>query len=113
MSAEYQKIQYHFASENALYMSYMPFIKQGGLFIRTKLMLPLNTMVILSISLLDNVEIYELEAKVVWITPRGAQGNKPAGLGLQFLGDTAKPLTSKIETHLAGLLKSLQLTDTM
>jgi type IV pilus assembly protein PilZ len=50
--------------------------------------------------------------KVVWITPKGAQGNKVAGIGVQFTGDTTIA-RDKIETYLAGALKSDRMTHTM
>jgi len=52
--------------------------------------------------------------KVVWVTPTGAQGNRAAGIGVQF-ADTAEgeAVRSKIETTLAGTLNADQPTQTM
>lgn len=102
-----------FSSEAALYLSYMPFLKGGGLFIRSTQMYPLGQQVSLSVVLLNEQEPFLVNGKVVWITPKGTQGNKPPGIGVQFLGDDSRYLTNKIETYLAGLLKSTQLTDTI
>lgn len=102
-----------YLNENALYMAYMPFIKGGGLFIRTHQSYALGNEVALSVSLINEPEPIMVEAKVVWITPKGAQGNKPSGIGVQFLGESSRYLSNKIETYLAGLLKSTQLTDTI
>ncbi|WP_131781667.1 PilZ domain-containing protein [Legionella gresilensis] len=102
-----------FPTEAALYMAYMPFIKGGGLFIRTNLTLPLGGKVKLSIKLIDEPDPYVIPAKVAWITPRGSQGNKPAGLGFQFQGEDARVLKNKIETYLTTMLKSTQITDTL
>lgn len=102
-----------YPTEAALYMAYMPFISGGGLFVRTNLMLPLGTKANLSLKLLNEVDSYIISAKVAWVTPKGSQGNKPAGLGFQFTGDDARVLKNKIETYLAAMLKSSQMTDTM
>jgi type IV pilus assembly protein PilZ len=49
---------------------------------------------------------------VIWVTPKGAQGNKVAGIGVQFTGDD-NIARNKIETFLAGALKSDRVTHTM
>ena len=52
--------------------------------------------------------------RVVWVTPTGAQGNRVAGIGVQF-ADSAEgeAVRSKIETTLAGTLNADQPTQTM
>lgn len=102
-----------FSDEELLYLAYMPFINGGGLFIRTKNIYPLGHQVSLSIQLLNEPENYLLEGKVVWITPKGAQGNKPTGIGVQFTSENSRYFCNKIETYLAGMLKSTQVTDTI
>ena len=102
-----------FTKEAALYQAYMPFIKGGGLFIRIEPNYSLGDMLHLSIKLMSEPENYELEGKVVWITPRGAQGNRPHGIGIQFIGENSRYFSNKIETYLAGMLKSSQNTDTI
>lgn len=102
-----------YTSEASLYLAYMPFVKGGGLFIRTKQVFQLGETVSLSIKLLSEDEPYQIDGKVVWITPIGAQGNKPPGIGVQFMGESSRYLCNKIETYLAGILKSTQTTDTI
>lgn len=103
----------HFKNENDLLQSYMPFLKDGGLFIRTKYDYELEDKITLIITLFDDPEVYTIESRVVWITPKGAQGNKSAGIGLQFLSENKRQVCNKIETYLAGRLKSVTSTDTM
>lgn len=91
----------------------MPFIKGGGLFIRTHQIYQLGTGLNLSIKLMDEQELYPVNGKIVWITPKSAQGNKLAGIGVQFISENSRYLCNKIETYLAGMLKSSQLTDTI
>lgn len=102
-----------FPTEETLYLAYMPFLSGGGIFVCTNQILPLTTVVQLSVRLLNESEPYFIDAKVAWITPRGAQGNKPAGLGFQFINENGRNLGNKIETILAVMLKSTQMTYTM
>lgn len=102
-----------FTSEASLYLAYMPFVKGGGLFIRTKHIFSLGEVVSLSIKLFNDEDSYLVDGKVIWRTPIGAQGNKPPGIGVQFMGENSRYVCNKIETYLAGMLKSTQITDTI
>ncbi|MCE3043759.1 MULTISPECIES: PilZ domain-containing protein [Legionella] len=113
MSEEVPVINCAYPSESALYMAYMPFLKNGGLFVRTLQSYAIDTKVVLLVNLPNETQTYRVTARVVWITPRGSQGSKPPGLGLQFIDPDARNFANKIETHLAGMLKSSQMTDTM
>tara|TARA_R110001583_G_scaffold2657_3_gene18723 strand:- start:5386 stop:5730 length:345 start_codon:yes stop_codon:yes gene_type:complete len=93
-----------------LYGAYMPFLKDGGLFIPTNRTYKLGDEVFLLLKLMDDPEKLPVAGKVVWITPPGAQGNKTAGIGVQFTGDNTMA-RDRIETHLAGAMKSDRLTD--
>ncbi|MBI2786501.1 MAG: PilZ domain-containing protein [Legionella longbeachae] len=108
-----QKIRCSFANETALYSAYMPFVIGGGIFIRNHHVDEIGEQVSLSIKLMDEEEPYEVMGKVIWITPKGAQGNKVPGIGAQFIGENSRNLCNKIETYLAGMIKSNKLTDTM
>lgn len=95
-----------------LYSTYMPFIKGGGLFVPTNRSYQMGDEVFLLLKLLDDPEKIPVAGKVVWITPPSAQGNKTAGIGVQFSADN--PMArDKIETQLAGALKSDRATHTM
>ena len=113
MTGKLPLINCSFSTESLLYLAYMPFIKGGGIFIRSNHFLPLEEKVSLSIILLDEHDPYLIDGSVVWITPKDAQGNKPPGFGVQFSGENSRHLCNKIETYLAGMLKSSQLTDTI
>ena len=75
-----------------LYAAYMPFVKNGGLFIPTKKDYELGDEVFMLLNLMDEAEKIPVAGKVVWITPKGAQGNRAAGIGVQFSAEdeTAK-----------------------
>ncbi|PIE43071.1 MAG: pilus assembly protein PilZ [Gammaproteobacteria bacterium] len=95
-----------------LYAAYMPFIKNGGLFIPTTKSYQLGNEVFLLLNLMDEVEKIPVAGKVVWITPKGAQGNRAAGIGVQF-NDDSEHARNKIETYLAGAISSDRQTHTM
>lgn len=95
-----------------LYAAYMPFIKNGGLFIPTNKTYGLGDEVFMLLNLMDESEKIPVAGKVVWITPKGAQGNRAAGIGVQFDSDD-DVANRKIETYLAGSLTSDRPTHTM
>ena len=70
--------------KSVLYAAYMPFIKNGGLFIPTSKQYQLGDEVFMLLKLMDEPEKIPVAGKVVWVTPKGAQGNKVAGVGVQF-----------------------------
>jgi type IV pilus assembly protein PilZ len=107
-------ISLKFRDTASLYHSYMPFLKHGGLFAPTAQRYSLGDEVVLLISLIDESERLSVAGKVVWITPIGAQGNRTAGIGVQF-NDSAdgEAARGRIETLLAGVLGSERATQTM
>ncbi|TVP55472.1 MAG: pilus assembly protein PilZ [Halomonadaceae bacterium] len=95
-----------------LYAAYMPFMKNGGLFIPTQKLYKLGDEVFLLLNLMDEPEKIPVAGRITWITPRGAQGNRAAGVGVQFNGED-ETARSKIEAYLAGSLSSDRPTHTM
>ena len=96
-----------------LYAAYMPFVRNGGLFIPTKKEYELGDEVFMLLNLMDEDEKIPVAGKVVWITPKGAQGNRAAGIGVQFSDQEQGNTQKKIETYLAGDLGGDKLTHTM
>ncbi len=84
-----------------LQSAYMPFLENGGLFIPTNREYVLNDEVFIFLSLMDEAEKIPLPARVVWITPRHAQGNRAPGIGVQFR-EKNNEAVRKIEEYLAG-----------
>ena len=97
----------------SLYAAYMPFIKNGGLFIPTNKTYNLGDEVFMLLSLMDDAEKIPVAGKIVWVTPKGAQGNRVAGIGVQFSIQDNGAVRNKIEAFLAGGLKSDRPTHTM
>ena len=100
--------------KTALYSAYMPFLRSGGIFVQTPKRYFLGDEVFLLLTLPESSERLPVAGKVVWVTPVGAQGNRPAGIGVQF-NDTAEgeAVKGKIEALLAGQLQSERPTHTM
>jgi type IV pilus assembly protein PilZ len=65
------------------------------------------------LTLMDETEKIPVAGKIIWITPKGAQGNRAAGVGVQFSNLDNGAARNKIETYLAGALKSERPTHTM
>jgi type IV pilus assembly protein PilZ len=95
-----------------LYSAYMPYLVNGGLFVPTNKSYKVGDEVFMLLSLMDEAEKIPIAGKVVWVTPRGAQGNRTAGIGVQFSEQDAT-VNNKIENHLAGSLSSDRPTHTM
>lgn len=99
--------------KQALYMSYMPFVKDGGLFVPTKKDYNLGDEMFLLVTVMDEVDPIQISGKVVWISPPGALGNRPRGVGLQFVGETAKKAANLIESKLGASISLTRSTHTM
>jgi type IV pilus assembly protein PilZ len=95
-----------------LYSAYMPYLEFGGLFVPTNKTYKLGDEVFMLLNLMDEPDKIPIAGKVVWVTPKGAQGNRTAGIGVQFSEQDATANT-KIENHLAGSLTSDRPTHTM
>jgi type IV pilus assembly protein PilZ len=99
--------------KSALYAAYMPFVNGGGLFIPTKKNYRLGEEVFMLLTLMEETEKIPVAGKIVWITPQGAQGNRAAGIGVQFSEQDDGAARNKIETYLAGTLESERPTHTL
>jgi len=99
--------------KNALFAAYMPYLKNGGIFIPTERPFELGDEVFLLLSLMDETQRYPVTGKVVWINPVNALGGRRTGIGIQFTGQEGTVMQKKIETYLAGALQSDRPSDTM
>lgn len=99
--------------KSALYVAYMPFIANGGLFIPTNKSYNLGDEVFMLLTLMDSNERMPVAGRIVWITPRGAQNKRAAGIGVQFSEQDNGQTQKKIETYLAGALAADRPTHTM
>jgi type IV pilus assembly protein PilZ len=96
----------------ALYASYMPFLKNGGLFVSGKRELAIGDEVLLLLTLMDDASRYPLAAQVAWITPPGSIHSE--GVGLHFPADeSGLRLRCRIEELLGTSLASNRPTSTL
>lgn len=100
--------------KSALYNAYMPYVKGGGIFVPTTKRYMLGDEVFILLTLMEDKDRLPVAGKVIWVTPPGAQGNRAAGIGVQF-ADTneGETVRGKIETLLAGTLNADKPTHTM
>lgn len=99
--------------KNALYAAYMPFVKGGGIFVPSTRLYKLGEEVFMLLSLMESKEKIPVAGHVVWVTPKGAQGSRTAGIGVQFSEKDAGLARNKIEAILGGSLNSDRPTHTM
>ena len=98
--------------KGVLYGAYMSFLQNGGLFVPTTRPYRLGDEVFLLLTLIDEPEKLPVAGRVVWITPEGAQGNRQAGIGIEF-SDEDVTINAKIENYLAGSVTSERVTHTL
>ncbi len=93
-------LMYEIKDPLELNLSYMPFVKQGGLFIPTVETLSLGDRVMVELALPDKKEPLKFLGKVIWITPKNALHHVLPGVGVQFSGTNAEAIRNEIEAHL-------------
>ncbi len=111
-------IKLAFADLDELYRCYMPFISGGGLFLTMETGFRLGDSLFLLIELPRESQPVGVEGRVVWVTPIGI-GNRfrsqgaNHGIGVQFVGETAKVTQLKLEKLLTGRLPGVRPTHTL
>lgn len=88
---------------------YMPYIRNGGLFIPTSKTYGIGKQVFLIFRLMNEPSRWPVCAKVIWLTPDKAQGKKLRGIGVRFM-DRDNCLKGKMDklllNHNAEKIKS-------
>ena len=98
---------------SALYRAYMAYVKNGGLFIPTSSIYRLGDEVFMLLNLMGEDERLPVAGRVIWVTPKGAQGKRTAGIGVQFSEQDRGGTQRKIEAYLAGAVAGEKATHTM
>jgi type IV pilus assembly protein PilZ len=98
--------------QSSLHAAYMSFLRRGGLFVPTTAPYQLGDHVVIVLSLLDEPDAVTVSGRVVWITPKGAQGHRETGIGVEFSEQDAA-VSHKIENYLGGSLTSSRQTHTL
>lgn len=99
-------------NKEELLKSYMPFINNGGLFIPTTRSYQIGEEVFMLMTLMEEPDKIPVTGRVVWVTPKAAQGGRVPGIGIQLSAEDSQ-LVSKVETYLAGALNSGRRTNTL
>ncbi len=86
----------------------MSFLRNGGLFVLTITSYRLGDEVFLLFTLMHEPGTLPVAGRVVWITPEGAQGNRQAGIAIEFSDEGVT--STKIENYFAGSLTSERIT---
>ena len=90
----------------SLYKSYLSFLEEGGLFVETAETYQLGDEVFLLVTLPESEERHPIASTVIWITPAGAAGNHPRGIGVRFGAKDEGKLHNKVEKILADMIDS-------
>ena len=95
-----------------LFQCYMPFVKGGGIFIKTNQPFKIGDEVNVVVTLPDALEPEMFASQVLWINAQGAQNTNPTGVGVA-LNNHENKMQLKIEKLLGPLLNSPDPTYTM
>jgi type IV pilus assembly protein PilZ len=110
---QHRILSFAIKDKNALYAAYMPYVRNGGLFIPTSKEYRIGDEIFLLLRLMKEPERIPVAGKVVWVTPPGAEGNRAVGIGIQFSEQDNGVARKKIEEYLTGMLTSDRPTHTM
>jgi len=95
-----EMINYVIKDPVELNLSYMPFIKDGGLFIPSFQSYSLGDSVVVDLQLPGKKDSLRIEGTVVWITPNNALHHVLSGIGIRFTGANASTVRSQVEAQL-------------
>lgn len=97
----------------ALYAAYMPYLRNGGIFVPTNRPYKLGDEVYLILTIMDDPTKYPIAGRVVWISPAGGTARTP-GIGVHFPGDESGiAARRRIEEVLGAAIKSGRQTHTI
>ena len=107
-------ISLNLKGKSALYASWLPLLKGGGLFMQTTKNHQLGDEVLVVLTFLDEPAKVPMTGKVVWVNPAHATGNRPQGVAISLPdNEVGKELKKKIEGILAPVAKSDRVTHTL
>lgn len=100
--------------KSALFSAYMPFLKNGGIFVPTNKTYKLGEEIYVILTLLDDPSKYPIAGKVAWVTPPGAGNNKSQGIGVHFPQDESGiRVKTRVEEVLGASIRSSRATHTL
>lgn len=93
-------LQYVINDPIELSLSYIPFLKEGGLYIPTAEHYALGDDVSVELVLATKKITINFAGKVVWVTPKNALHHVLPGIGVQFSGANAASIRAQVESNL-------------
>lgn len=98
----------------ALYASWMPLLRGGGLFIPSSRDHRLGDEVLIVLTLFDDEARFPIHGHIAWVNPVHAASNRPQGFGVQLPDtQTCRALRTRVEEILGGALQSSRPTHTL
>ena len=105
-------IQANIPDLETLYLSYMPYVVDGGLFIPSKQPVQMGEEIFVLATLPEQSQKIPLTGKVIWISQK-QNGVKLQGFGIQLSGEKGRYYKAAAERLLAGLKSSNRNSYTM
>ncbi len=102
-----------FKSANQLYKSFMPWLKNGGLFVPTSKRFEMGQEVLLMVILPGMVDKLPAAGVVAWACPKDVTGHNKPGVGIEFTDQEGVALRLRIESMLVEQLKAKEPTYTL
>lgn len=90
-------IPLRFKSLNQLYKSYMPWLKNGGLFLPTSKRFEMGQEILMMVVLPEIREKFPAAGVVSWVCPQNTTGHNKPGVGVEFTDGEGMALRSRIE----------------
>jgi len=98
-------IPLRFKSDTQLYKSYMPWLKNGGLFIPTTKRFEMGQEVLMMVILPESREKLPAAGVVSWVCPKDVTGHNKPGVGVEFIDQAGQALRQRIEGMVGAMLK--------
>ena len=108
-----EELTFSITNASELYLAYMPFIMNGGVFIPTHKSYKMGQAISLKIKLIDEIIDTLILGKIIWITPLRTDNHKVCGIGVQFMKEDNGETKIKIESLLASNKTTRKPTYTM
>ena len=114
MHTEIPQLTYQFPDLNTLKRAYMPFVRDGGIFIPTEKLFHLGNLVKLILTMPDDSkETFIFAGEVIWISPIASENSQHAGIGVQCSEDEGAAFRKKIQQLIVGVKEERGQSETM
>lgn len=105
MDTEAKQLMLTIADKTALHSHYMPFIKDGALFVPCNEDMPMHQKVTIHLRLEAEKKKVLVPGYVVWLSPKnGSRGSGVCGVGVRFTGEQRDKVKRYLETIIGVLM---------